>query len=56
MRPNPPVHDSCAPEVSQQPNCETVAVFLWHANRPFVGCLLRLKLSPFRFCLLAQTV
>ena len=53
---NAPVHNSCAPEVSPQPNCETVAVFLWPANRPFLGCLLRQQLSPFRFCLLARTI
>ena len=53
---NAPVHNSFAPEVSLQPNCETVAFFLWPANRPFVGCLLRQQHSPFRFCLLAQTV
>jgi hypothetical protein len=27
-------------------NCETVAFFLWPANRPFVGCLLRLDAQP----------
>jgi hypothetical protein len=40
MRANAPVHNSYAPEVSPQPKCEIVAIFLWPANRPFVGCLL----------------
>jgi len=51
-----PVHNSCFPEVSLQPKCETVTIFLWPTNRPFVGCLLRQHLIPFRFSLLAQTV
>ena len=42
MRANAPVHNSYAPEVSPQPKCEIVAIFLWPANRPSVGCLLRL--------------
>jgi len=37
MRAYASVHNSCAPEVSPQPNCETVAIFLWPANWPFVG-------------------
>ena len=41
-----PVHNSCALEVSPQPNCEAVTIFLWPANRPFVGCLLRLSAQP----------
>jgi len=54
---NAPVHNSCAPQVSPQLNCETVAIILWPANRPFVGCLLRKPLSfPFCFCLLAWSV
>jgi hypothetical protein len=50
MNANASVHNSCAPEVSPQSNRETVAIFLWPANRPFVGCLLREPLIPFRFC------
>ena len=46
MSANASVHSSCAPEVSPPPNCETVAIFLWPANRPFVGCLLRLDAQP----------
>ena len=47
---------SRAPAVSKQPNCEPLlcphnqivraAVCLWPANRPFVGCLLRLGAQP----------
>ena len=54
MSANVSVHNSCAPEMSPHPNCETVAIFLWPANWPFVGCLLRQSL--FRFRLLARTV
>ena len=43
------MHNSCVPEVSPQPNRETVAIFLWPANRPFVGCLLRRPLSRSAF-------
>ena len=43
---NAPVHNSCAPAVSSQPNCESAAIFLWPANRPFVGCLLCLGAQP----------
>jgi len=50
---NASVHHSCASEVSPQPNCETEAIFLWPANRPFVGCLLprRSARSAFAFWL-----
>jgi hypothetical protein len=41
-----PVHNSCAPEVSPHLNCETVAILLCPANRPFVGCLLCLSAQP----------
>jgi hypothetical protein len=34
---------------------ETVAIFLWPADQPFVGRLLHQQLSPFCFCLLART-
>ena len=44
------------PAVSPQPNCKTVAIFLWPANRSFVNCLLRQPFSPFHFCLLAQSI
>ena len=54
MNANASVHNSCAPEVSPQSNRETVAIFLWPVNWPFVGCLLRQSL--FRFRLLARTV
>jgi hypothetical protein len=51
-----PYMSANAHKVSPQPNCETVAIFLWPANRPVVGCLLRQQLSLFRFCLLARAV
>jgi hypothetical protein len=56
MRANAPVHNSCASEVSPQPNCETVAIFLWPANRPFVGCLLRLNAQPVLLLLAGSAV
>ena len=46
MSANASVHNSCAPEVSPQPNCETIAIFLWPANRPFVGGLFPLGAQP----------
>jgi len=33
-----------------------LTIFLWPANRPFDGCLIRQQLSPVCFCLLARTV
>ena len=46
MSANASVHNTCAPEVSPHSSCKTVAIFLWPANRPFIGCLLRLGAQP----------
>jgi hypothetical protein len=43
-----PLCITASPEVSPQPNRETVAIFLWPADWPFVGCLLRQQLSSAR--------